>query len=161
MSPPVIFMIGCGEGIGSSIAKCFATQGFSLGLIAKSQQILDLTTSMPCFNPFNVKISTETTDTTSFKGVKRALELLEEDMGGPDVVVYNVSDPGKLHDESLVKDAATQESLEHLKACIPGALATAQWAVKNMESSRPKGKKTVEFNYNNVFGTSTDRICRP
>ena len=83
----VAFIIGAGPGLGLALTRCFTRAGMHTGIAARSgkrlqsmQQELQATGSM---------VTTYACDTTDAKQVSKVFGKLQNDLGIPDLVVYN------------------------------------------------------------------------
>lgn len=78
-------IIGAGPGIGLALARRFAREGWSLGLVARSEATLK--TTAEALAPSGVPIATQAADSADEVGLRSALDTF----GVPDVLVYNAA----------------------------------------------------------------------
>ena len=79
MSPPVLLILGAGSGIGISVAKKFASQGYKVALAARSIQ-----NGTDEDGYLRLKI-----DFADTEAVRKVFTKVRETLGIPSVVVYN------------------------------------------------------------------------
>lgn len=83
----VVAILGVGPGLGASLAYRFAREGYSIGLMSRSEDKL-----APVEKKINdgggraVSVSTDATDPTS---VAAGISHIRETLGAPDVFIYN------------------------------------------------------------------------
>ena len=115
---PGLIIVGVGPGIGTSVARRFAREGFVVGMIARRERTL--TTAVEALGP-DAPTWTTTADATDEPALREALRAFVGTHGTPDVVVYNAAiirqdEPGEL-------DAATM--LDTYAVNVVGAVTTA------------------------------------
>ena len=117
MSGAVI--IGAGPGIGRSVARRFAREGLPIALIARNAATVEGVAK--AVRPLGVPVVSLTADSTDEDALRSALDAASEELGVPDVVVYNAA--------IIQADAAGQLSTRaHLDAWavnVIGALTAA------------------------------------
>ena len=87
-----IFIIGSGPMIGSHVARLFATHGFTQAvLFSRSESNLSRDASFVIADGPKTTVSTYAADVTDHKGLSIALEKAVQDVGTPEVVVYNAA----------------------------------------------------------------------
>ncbi len=87
MAQQSCLIVGSGQTMGSKIAHAFGSEGFQLGIVARDQDHLneraaDIGTRAP-------HVSTFVADVTDDESMARLSESVREQLGIPDVVVYN------------------------------------------------------------------------
>ncbi|GGJ74871.1 oxidoreductase [Streptomyces camponoticapitis] len=87
MSGAVI--IGAGPGIGRAVARRFAREGLSLGLLARREETLRA--AADAVTDSGVRVLTQAADSTDETALRAALDRTAEELGPPDVVVYNAA----------------------------------------------------------------------
>jgi NAD(P)-dependent dehydrogenase (short-subunit alcohol dehydrogenase family) len=87
MSGAVI--IGAGPGIGRSVARRFAREGLPVALIARSAATLEGVAGAVA--PFGVPVVSLTADCTDEASLRSALNAASDELGAPDVAVYNAA----------------------------------------------------------------------
>jgi NAD(P)-dependent dehydrogenase (short-subunit alcohol dehydrogenase family) len=86
---PAAIVIGVGPGIGLSVAKRFAREGYSIGVIARSPATVDGTRG--ALADTGVETAGVTADVADEAGLRAALDSLVDRLGVPDVLVYNAA----------------------------------------------------------------------
>jgi short-subunit dehydrogenase len=134
---PIAAIVGVGPGIGESVARVFARNGFSLALLARNAQKLEALQSELRQEGFGVQVlPADASDTNS---LKTALEQVQASLGVPDVLVYNVMSktaagvPSLLDPEQVVQD---------FRGNVLGALTAAQVVAPGMKA---RGSGTILF----------------
>ena len=84
---PSAIIIGVGPGIGLSVAQRFAREGFSIGVIARSQTTLDA--ARDALADAGVETATSSADAGDAEALRGALDRITDQLGIPDVLVYN------------------------------------------------------------------------
>ncbi|EGC37748.1 hypothetical protein DICPUDRAFT_91557 [Dictyostelium purpureum] len=125
----VCVVIGVGKGIGSSVAKKFAKEGFLVALCSRNKEKLE---------PFVKEITQEkgeafsvAFDTTDEKSVSEGFkEIKDKIQNRPiDVLVYNASSPFKF---APVQNIVPSEFEQSFKATCLGALLSTQQVLPSM-----------------------------
>jgi NAD(P)-dependent dehydrogenase (short-subunit alcohol dehydrogenase family) len=126
-TPKTLAIIGAGPGLGSALARRFASEGWSVGLVALRQDAIE--SGLAELEGFGVTTCGAQADVADREGVDRAFASIVDALGVPDVVVYNAS--------IYQAEAALELSLEALRLALDihvvGALNTAQSAVAAMK----------------------------
>jgi len=121
-------IVGAGPGLGSALARRFASAGWSVALVSLRQAVVD--DGVAELERFGVGTCGVQADVTDREGVERAFASIVDGVGVPDVVVYNASI--YQGEEAL---ALSNEALRlALDIHVVGALNTAQSAVAAMQS---------------------------
>jgi len=121
-------IVGAGPGLGSALARRFASAGWSVALVSLRQAVVD--DGVAELERFGVETCGVQADVTDREGVERAFASIVDGVGVPDVVVYNASI--YQGEEAL---ALSNEALRlALDIHVVGALNTAQSAVAAMQS---------------------------
>ena len=119
-------MIGVGPGIGTSVARAFARDGFPVGLVARSEATLDAAQwalpdpAVPTFRT--------TADASNPDQVRDALAGFESAFGVPDVVVYNAA----VIQRDALGDLDLQRHLEAWSVNVVGAITSAAYILPKM-----------------------------
>ncbi|MER5324566.1 SDR family NAD(P)-dependent oxidoreductase [Streptosporangium roseum] len=97
MSGAVI--IGAGPGIGRSVALRFAREGLPVALVARTGETVEAVAGAVA--PLGVRVAALTADSTDETALRAALDTAADELGPPDVVVYNAAiiqpdSPGEL-----------------------------------------------------------------
>ncbi|MFF4777122.1 SDR family NAD(P)-dependent oxidoreductase [Microtetraspora fusca] len=86
---PGAVVIGAGPGIGRSVARRFAREGMPIALIARTTGTL--TDVAEAVSPFGVPVVSLTADSADETALRAALDAASDELGLPDVVVYNAA----------------------------------------------------------------------
>ncbi|MGP4018900.1 SDR family NAD(P)-dependent oxidoreductase [Saccharopolyspora sp. 5N708] len=94
---PVVVIIGAGPGIGQSVARRFAREGWSVALVARGGKTLETVADTLGATPV-VRLRADATDASALRA---ALDAAAAELGPPEVVVYNAAiiqadSPGEL-----------------------------------------------------------------
>lgn len=90
MSRPVCAIVGAGEGLGRALAAKFATQGFDIALISRSEANCVATTEAAKTANDTVEVRFYSADATKPETLESALSTVARDLGEVDVLIYNV-----------------------------------------------------------------------
>jgi NAD(P)-dependent dehydrogenase (short-subunit alcohol dehydrogenase family) len=83
----VAVVLGVGPGLGATVARRFASQGFTLGLMARSsEKLTPIQTEIEKSGGTALSIPADATDPAS---VTEAFALVKQKLGNPEVFVYN------------------------------------------------------------------------
>ncbi|GAA2380910.1 SDR family NAD(P)-dependent oxidoreductase [Nonomuraea africana] len=82
-------IIGAGPGIGQAVARRFAQEGFSIALIARGKSTLEA--AAEAVLKHGVQAVTLTADSTDEVALRAALDQAADEIGPPEVVVYNAA----------------------------------------------------------------------
>lgn len=87
MSQKVATILGVGPGLGAAVARRFSSEGFALGLMARREEELEtVQTDIKESGGVALSVPANATDPWS---VASAFEIVREDLGAPEVFVYN------------------------------------------------------------------------
>jgi NADP-dependent 3-hydroxy acid dehydrogenase YdfG len=137
----VLAIVGAGPGLGSALAKRFAREGWSVGLVGRRADALDA--AKVELEEFGVATHGVVADVVDADAVERAFSSVVEALGVPNVVVYNAS---VYQAESALE--LTLEALDTaLDVHVVGALNTAQSAVAAMQGA---DRGVLVFTVNNM-----------
>lgn len=116
----VAVVLGVGPGLGTAVARRFAREGFAVGLMARSEEKLTpLQTEIENGGGTALSISTDATDPAS---VTSAFAKVKQQLGSPEVFVYNT---GAFQMSGILE--LTPDQFEHnWKANCFGAFLGAQ-----------------------------------
>ncbi len=87
MNGKVATILGVGPGLGAAVARRFAREGFSLGLMARSEE--GLSAAREEVEGAGGEALAVSADATDAESVASALERVREGLGDPEVFVYN------------------------------------------------------------------------
>ncbi|MFH8367616.1 SDR family NAD(P)-dependent oxidoreductase [Streptomyces sp. NPDC018031] len=96
---PGAVVIGAGTGIGQAVARRFAREGMPVGVIARTRRTA--TAVAAAVEPVGPRVTARVADSTDETALRAALDAMAEELGPPDVVVYNAAlirpdSPGEL-----------------------------------------------------------------
>ena len=83
----VVAIVGVGEGLGASVAHRFAREGFTVAIIARSED--KLTKIQADIEKAGGKAAPYAADVTDAASVKAAFEKVSSELGAPQILVYN------------------------------------------------------------------------
>jgi NAD(P)-dependent dehydrogenase (short-subunit alcohol dehydrogenase family) len=107
MSRPVVVVVGAGPGVGGSVARLFAGEGYDVGLVGRDERALaGLRESIP-----DADVQTAVADLTDTEAATLAIRRLGDHFGRIDVLHFNPSafrekDPLELTVAELLQDVA-------------------------------------------------------
>jgi NAD(P)-dependent dehydrogenase (short-subunit alcohol dehydrogenase family) len=93
MSNPKLFVVvGSGPGIGVATAIKFASEGFNIALLSRNpERLQEDVTKVQDAAKGEVTIKTFPVDAADHVALKKTLEEVQQIMGSPEVVLYNVA----------------------------------------------------------------------
>ena len=116
-----VVIVAAGPGLGLAVARRFAREGWSVGLIARSSATLDGLASV-VRREAGVPVSTATADVGEEAGLRAALRSVASDVGEATVLVYN----GSAYVEGSVLSLTPAALRFALEVGVTGALVAAQ-----------------------------------
>ncbi|PSN66244.1 NAD(P)-binding protein [Corynespora cassiicola Philippines] len=137
---PVIAIVGAGPGIGEAVARRFATEGFAVALLARSEDTLQamaqgINADIPegTAQYYITDLRVEDTVLASFKKIR-------EDLGPVQVLVYNAG-ARRVNGRSIL-DTTTEEFENFTKINLFGAFWSSKCVLPDMLAA---GKGTILF----------------
>ena len=127
--PKTLAIIGAGPGLGSALARRFAREGWSVGLVALHQDAIDA--GLAELEGFGVNTYGAQADVADRDGVDRAFSLIIDALGVPDVVVYNAS----IYQAEAILELSLEALRLALDVHVVGVLNTAQSAIAAMRGA--------------------------
>ncbi|WP_432190222.1 SDR family NAD(P)-dependent oxidoreductase [Streptomyces sp. Tue6028] len=82
-------IIGAGPGIGQSVARRFAHEGLPVALVARTKRTVQ--GAVENVAPFGVPVVALNADSADENALRAALDFASDELGPPDVVVYNAA----------------------------------------------------------------------
>ena len=127
----LIVIIGAGPGLGLSVAKRFAREGFDSVLVARNESALKEMCDQISQN--GIKSYYKIADVADEKQLSDVLSTIEKEYGTPDCVVYNtgITTPDAEH-------LSTSELVDHFKVDVAGAYTTAN-SIANEKFAAKRG----------------------
>lgn len=116
MNKKIIVVVGAGQGLGNHVAERFAKEDFRVVLLARRSDAL--AEYQKEFEAKGFEVSTVACDVTEAESVKTAFAKIHDEVGTPDVLVYNV---GITTPDNQPLDE--EEVLRHFKADVLGAFS--------------------------------------
>jgi NAD(P)-dependent dehydrogenase (short-subunit alcohol dehydrogenase family) len=114
-----LVVIGVGPGIGVSVARRFAREGFPIGVIARSQGTVDA--ALAAVSDSNVAAYGRTANAGDEVALVSALDELVEHLGVPDVVIYNAA----IIQFDSIGDLTAAQHLQAWAVNVVGAITTS------------------------------------
>lgn len=136
---PICTIVGAGEGLGQSLAKTFARNGFDIALVTRSLETTKTFASTLQTEFGDSRVACFSADVTHPSECEKTLTSIANDFGACEVLIYNVCDgfhrcaPLELEYDDLERT---------LKLEVIGALAAAKSVIPDM---RKRGSGTVLF----------------
>jgi NAD(P)-dependent dehydrogenase (short-subunit alcohol dehydrogenase family) len=124
--PNAVAIVGAGPGLGSALARRFATARWSVALVAKRRDALDVGLSE--LTGFGVNTCGAEADVVDRPALEHAFALIEDAVGVPDVVIYNAS----IYQGEAALELSDEALRLALDVHVVGALHTAQCAIAAM-----------------------------
>jgi NAD(P)-dependent dehydrogenase (short-subunit alcohol dehydrogenase family) len=151
---PTIAVIGAGPGLGLSIAKRFGREGFTVGLISRTQKNLDALTADLQTN--GIEAAGFTADVTDAAALGEALDQITERFGRVDVLSFSPSAPDNPELRPVAVTEVTLAAVQpQLEFYLGGGIAAAQQVLPAMTE---RGAGTLLFT---TGGSSADPGMMP
>lgn len=127
---PTIAIVGAGQGLGLSIAKVFGRNGFSVALVARNQEKLDVLAGE--LGDAGIDAAGFTADVTDRPSLTAAFARIKERFGRVDVLEY--SPAPKMATETMIAalDATVDNLQPELDYYLYGGLTAAQQVLPDM-----------------------------
>lgn len=124
----LLVMVGMGDGIGFAVSRKFASQGFSIAMLARNETKLQVFKDRLEAEGYHAySFVADAGDETSLKG---AIAAIQAQLGNPDVLVYNVAIPRMRN----VLDETAESLTNDFKANVVGALVATQAVLPIMKA---------------------------
>jgi NAD(P)-dependent dehydrogenase (short-subunit alcohol dehydrogenase family) len=129
-----VVVLGAGPGLGVAIARRFARQGFALGLMARSEESLSaVREEVEGAGGTALAVRVDATDPAS---VARAFDEVREELGDPEVFVYNAG--------AFQMGGILELTPEHFDDCFKANCSGAFYAAQQvLPAMLEKGRGTV------------------
>lgn len=124
-----IIVVGVGPGIGVSVARRFAREGFPVGVVARSRPTVDA--ALLALAEYDVDGRGATADAADDYALKAALDELVQSHGIPDVVVYNAA----IIQFDSIGELTVAQHLQAWAVNVVGAITTAAHVLPAMADS--------------------------
>jgi len=129
MSRPVCAIVGAGEGLGRALAAKFATQGFDIALISRSEANCVAAIEAAKMANDRVEVRFYSADATKPETLESTLSAAARDLGEIDVLIYNARGDFTAC-EPLDMSYAALEDIYRVE--VVGAFATAKSVLPSM-----------------------------
>lgn len=134
MGAAVAAVVGVGPGIGTAVARRFAREGMAIGMVARNLDKLEA--SRHAVAAQGVPVLACASDVGEPWELGKAMQEIREQLGAPEVLVYNASvlreaPPSRLSPEAFLREFRTN--------CL-GALVSAEEVIPAM---RRRGRGTI------------------
>lgn len=136
MSNPVCAIVGVGSGVSLAVARRFGREGFALALLARRAEAVEAHAAD--LSSAGLVARSFAADAADKAAMQRAFAQIRDQMGEPDILVYNAAvlrqgQPSELDSEVLVQDFWVN---------VVGALLCAQQVIPAM---RARQRGTILF----------------
>lgn len=140
---PTVLVTGASRGIGSTIARKFASQGFHLILIARDRKAL-ANLKKDLEQEFKIECHIYAADLSNAEGLQQTLTGISAMHKRIDVLVNNAG----IYEPGQVSSQSEQELKRMLEVNLFAAWRLSQWAIPLLQ----KGKKPLIINIGSVAG---------
>ncbi|MBD6619967.1 SDR family NAD(P)-dependent oxidoreductase [Komarekiella sp. 'clone 1'] len=130
----LLIIVGMGEGNGLAIARRFAKEGFAIVMIARNQSKLQEYREQ--LQGSGYEVYDFVADAGDESSLKSAFVSIQEQLGNPDVLVYNAAVPRMEN----VLSTSFETLVNDFKVNVAGALVAAQAVIPSMQA---QGKGTI------------------
>ncbi len=129
-------IVGMGPGIGFSIAKKFAKNGFDIAMIARNFGSL-LSYSMKLGENYDVNAVGFVADAGNIEELESTFKRIQKKYGPTEVLVYNAAVL-----EKIKSPLSAETFINHFRVNMVGAMVSAQQVLSEMEK---RGRGTILF----------------
>lgn len=140
---PTVLVTGASRGIGSAIARKFASQGFHLILIARDRKAL-ANLKKDLEQEFKIECHIYAADLSNAEGLQQTLAGISAMHKRIDVLVNNAG----IYEPGQVSTQSEQELKRMLEVNLFAAWRVSQWAIPLLQ----KGKKPLIINIGSIAG---------
>lgn len=130
----LLIIVGMGEGNGLAIARRFAKEGFAIAMIARNQNKLQEYREQ--LQGSGYEVYDFVADAGDEASLKSAFVSIQEQLGNPDVLVYNAAVPRMEN----VLNTSFETLVNDFKVNVAGALVATQAVIPAMQA---QGKGTI------------------
>ena len=127
---PTIAIVGAGQGLGLSIAKVFGRNGFSVALVARNQEKLDVLAGE--LGDAGIDAAGFTADVTDRPSLTAAFARIKERFGRVDVLEYSPAPKMATETMTAALDATVDNLQPELDYYLYGGLTAAQQVLPDM-----------------------------
>ncbi|MER7845755.1 SDR family NAD(P)-dependent oxidoreductase [Kitasatospora sp. NPDC096077] len=129
-------VIGAGPGIGQAVGRRFAREGLPVGVVARTDATAGAAAEAVLRAGGGGAVAARTADSTDEAALRAALDGLAQELGPPDVLVYNAA----LIRPDTVGELSAREHLDAWAVNVVGALTAAAHVAPGMAE---RGRGTV------------------
>jgi len=126
MTQPVAIVVGAGPGISLAVARRFGREGWQVALVARRREALD--EYVTGLAQDGISAQGFTADGADFEGLKQTLVQIQQEMGAPTVLVYNVMAP--VTGTPMTQQA--EDVIAAMRGNLGGAIVATQAVVEHM-----------------------------
>ncbi|GAA3835072.1 SDR family NAD(P)-dependent oxidoreductase [Nocardioides panacisoli] len=129
--PPVVVVVGAGPGVGASVARRFAREGYAVGLVARNAERL-AAMAQAVRDEHGVPAASRSADATDPAQVRRAVRELTEELGPATVLCFT-----PLPDVGLIRpvlQTSAEDLLASLSLSVGGAAAAVETVHPQIEA---------------------------
>jgi short-subunit dehydrogenase len=131
MSKGLCVVVGAGSGVGLSVAKKFASEGFSIALVARRKEALDKYLSeMNDLGYSDAK--SYVADAADFQSIENVFSEIHASQGNTDVLVYNAA----VLKAGYPSKATPERLVDEFKVNVAGALASVRQVIPSMTEKK-------------------------
>ncbi|KZT62897.1 NAD(P)-binding protein [Calocera cornea HHB12733] len=144
VAKPVIYIIGYGPLISDGIAELFGGKGFKVGISARTES--RLAAGKEKLSAQGIEVGTAVIDVSEEPSVLAGLSKLVQELGEPNVLVFNVGSngpPGTDLGPKPLEEITPAIFEKHWRISALGALHVSRWAVEHLKPL--DGKRTLLF----------------
>eukprot|EP01126_Amoeba_proteus_P020623 TRINITY_DN2096_c0_g1_i2.p1 TRINITY_DN2096_c0_g1~~TRINITY_DN2096_c0_g1_i2.p1 ORF type:complete len:225 (+),score=44.82 TRINITY_DN2096_c0_g1_i2:601-1275(+) len=147
----VCLVVGVGPGIGSHVARRFAAEGFTIGLVAREEETARALNSELSLEGYNSDfIAADVGQENQYNTFAR----IHAQFGIPSVIIYTAHD----HLKRQISEVSPEMVQKSMQSTAIGAYYTAQFAAREMTK---KGKGTLIFLGSLLGGHSLEYYTLP
>eukprot|EP01119_Soliformovum_irregulare_P013607 TRINITY_DN3641_c0_g1_i1.p1 TRINITY_DN3641_c0_g1~~TRINITY_DN3641_c0_g1_i1.p1 ORF type:complete len:217 (-),score=63.79 TRINITY_DN3641_c0_g1_i1:49-699(-) len=124
----VAVVIGAGPGIGLAVAERFAREGFSIGLISRSEEKLK-----EYAKNFQSKVAVAPVDVSDESSLRAGLASIEKELGSIDVLVFNAA---SFNGRGKGLNTTADELVDEFKVGVAAAFSAIQAVTPHMKEKK-------------------------
>jgi short-subunit dehydrogenase len=136
MNQPICAIAGFGAGVSMGVAKAFAKEGYSLALIARNLEKLEVIAQE--LRQAGYSVHTFAADAGNEDSLVQAFTEIRSQLADPEVLIYNAA----VMSMAKPSELSTEKLISEFNVNVVGALVAAQQVIPAMKA---KGKGTILF----------------
>ncbi|KAJ9602161.1 hypothetical protein H2200_013281 [Cladophialophora chaetospira] len=126
----LLVIVGTGPGIGLSSATLFASKGFNVALLSRNSDRLEAEVkTVEAAGKDGVKVKSFPVDVSDHVALKKTLGKVEQQMGKPEVVLFNAA---RIAD-TTIGETSEDDIIQDFKLMNVGQYVAASWALPLLE----------------------------